>query len=185
MPSIVALNRFPSDTDAEVSAVEDFCERRGDGFSLCTHWADGSKGTLDLAEKVVSIVDGGTANFTPLYDDELGLWDKIQRIVSEIYRGSEAIADKSVRDKLAQWQSAGYGRFPICMAKTQYSFSTDPQLRGAPEGHVVPVREVRLCAGAEFIVAICGEIMTMPGLPRAPAANSIHIDDAGLTQGLF
>ena len=185
VPSIVALNRFPGDTDGEVSAVEDFCERRGDGFSLCTHWADGSKGTLDLAEKVVSVVDGGAARFAPLYDDELGLWDKIQRIVSEIYRGSEAIADKSVRDKLAQWQSAGYGRFPICMAKTQYSFSTDPQLRGAPEGHVVPVREVRLCAGAEFIVAICGEIMTMPGLPRKPAANSIHIDDAGLTQGLF
>ena len=185
VPAIVALNRFPSDTDAETSAVEDFCERRGDGFSLCTHWSDGSRGTLDLAEKVVSVVDGGSANFTPLYDDELGLWDKIQCIVSEIYRGSEAIADKSVRDKLSQWQSAGYGRFPICMAKTQYSFSTDPRLRGAPEGHVVPVREVRLCAGAEFIVAICGEIMTMPGLPRAPAANSIHIDDEGLTQGLF
>ena len=185
VPAIVALNRFPSDTDAETSAVEDFCERRGDGFSLCTHWSDGSRGTLDLAEKVVSVVDGGSANFTPLYDDELGLWDKIQCIVSEIYRGSEAIADKSVRDKLSQWQSAGYGRLPICMAKTQYSFSTDPRLRGAPEGHVVPVREVRLCAGAEFIVAICGEIMTMPGLPRAPAANSIHIDDEGLTQGLF
>ncbi len=185
VPSVVALNRFPTDKDSEISAVESFCSRRGDEFSLCTHWADGSKGTLDLARRVVGLVDGGSAKFKPLYEDGLGLWEKIQCIVSEIYRGSEAIADKAVRDKLSHWQSAGYGKFPVCMAKTQYSFSTDPGLRGAPENHVVPIREVRLCAGAEFVVAICGEVMTMPGLPSKPAANSIHIDKQGLTQGLF
>ena len=185
VPSVVALNRFPTDKDSEISAVESFCSRRGDGFSLCTHWAEGSKGTLDLARRVVDLVDGGGAQFKLLYEDGLGLWEKIQCIVSEIYRGSEAIADKVVRDKLSHWQSAGYGKFPVCMAKTQYSFSTDPQLRGAPVDHVVPVREVRLCAGAEFVVVICGEVMTMPGLPSKPAANSIHIDEQGLTQGLF
>ena len=185
VPSVVALNRFPTDKDSEIAAVESFCSRRGDGFSLCTHWAEGSKGTLDLARRVVDIVDGGGAKFKPLYEEEMGLWEKIQCIVSEIYRGSEAIADKVVRAKLSHWQSVGYGRFPVCMAKTQYSFSTDPRLRGAPDDHVVPVRDVRLCAGAEFVVAICGEIMTMPGLPSKPAANSIHIDEQGLTQGLF
>ncbi len=185
VPAIVALNRFPTDSDEEVEAVSSFCARRGNGFSLCTHWSDGGAGARDLASKVVDVIATGEASFKPLYDDGLGLWEKIQSIVSEIYRGSEAIADKVVRDKLSSWQSAGYGRLPICMAKTQYSFSTDPKLRGAPEGHVVPIRDVRLCAGAEFIVALCGEIMTMPGLPRVPAANSIRIDDAGLTQGLF
>ena len=133
----------------------------------------------------MSLIDSGVAKFKPLYDDKLPLFEKIDTICKEIYGASGAIADQKVRDQLKQWEEAGYGELPVCMAKTQYSFSTDPNLRGAPSDHAVPVREVRLSAGAGFIVAICGEIMTMPGLPRVPSANSIRLDEAGLIQGLF
>ena len=185
VPAVVAINRFTLDTDAELAAVKEYTEQFGVEAIECNHWAEGSKGTIDLANKVVEIVEGGGAQFRTLYNDDMPLFDKINTIARNIYGADEAIADKKVRDQLHQWEKDGYGNLPVCMAKTQYSFSTDPNLRGAPTGHVVPVREVRLSAGAGFIVAICGEIMTMPGLPRVPAANSIHLDDEGLVQGLF
>ena len=185
VPAVVAINRFTLDTDAELSAVKEYTEQFGVEAVECNHWGEGSKGTIDLANKVVEIVEGGGSQFRTLYNDDLPLFDKINTIARNIYGADEAIADKKIRDQLRQWEEDGYGDLPICMAKTQYSFSTDPNLLGAPTGHVVPVREVRLSAGAGFIVAICGAIMTMPGLPRVPAANSIHLDDEGLVQGLF
>ncbi len=185
VPVVVAINHFVSDTDAEVAAVQAYAAERGVTAVLCRHWADGSAGTEALAEKVVEIVEAGTARFAPLYDDALPLLDKIETIARKIYRAGEVVADKSVRDQLAKWEADGFGHLPVCMAKTQYSFSTDPSLRGAPEGHAVPVREVRLSAGAGFVVAICGEIMTMPGLPKVPSANHIRLDDNGQIEGLF
>ena len=152
---------------------------------LCKHWAQGSAGIEELAHKVVALAESGASQFAPLYPDEMPLFDKIDTIVKRIYRGSEAIADKCVRDQLHAWEAAGYGKLPVCMAKTQYSFSTDPNLRGAPTGHVVPVREVRLSAGAGFVVAICGEIMTMPGLPKAPSSEKIFLNEQGQIEGLF
>jgi formate--tetrahydrofolate ligase len=152
---------------------------------VCKHWADGSAGIQDLAHKVVEMADSGQAQFAPLYPDAMGLFDKMQTIAKSIYHASEVIADKKVRDQLRAWEDAGYGNLPVCMAKTQYSFSTDPNLRGAPEDHTLPIREVRLSAGAGFIVAICGEIMTMPGLPRVPSAESILLNDQGQIEGLF
>jgi len=185
VPAVVAINRFTLDTDAELAAVQEYVTQFGVEAIECNHWAEGSKGTEALATKVVELCENGGAQFRTLYEDDMGLFQKINTICRNIYGAEEAIADKKVRDQLAQWEEAGYGHLPVCMAKTQYSFSTDPNLKGAPSNHVVPVREVRLSAGAEFIVAICGEVMTMPGLPRTPAANSIHLDDAGLVQGLF
>jgi formate--tetrahydrofolate ligase len=185
VPAVVGINRFIKDTEAELKAIQEFTKTLGVEAVVCEHWGKGSEGTEELAQKVVGLIDGGHAQFRPLYDDDMPLFDKINTICREIYGAEEAIADKKVRDQLHQWEQEGYGNLPVCMAKTQYSFSTDPNLRGAPSGHVVPVREVRLSAGAGFIVAICGEIMTMPGLPRKPAANSIKLDDAGLIQGLF
>ncbi|MEQ8831303.1 MAG: formate--tetrahydrofolate ligase [Alphaproteobacteria bacterium] len=185
VPAVVGINRFVKDTEAELQAIQEFTKTLGVEAVVCEHWGKGSEGTEELAQKVVGLIDGGHAQFRPLYDDDMPLFDKINTICREIYGAEEAIADKKVRDQLHQWEQEGYGNLPVCMAKTQYSFSTDPNLRGAPTGHVVPVREVRLSAGAGFIVAICGEIMTMPGLPRKPAANSIKLDDAGLIQGLF
>ena len=185
VPVVVAMNHFTTDTDAEIAAMKDFVAQQGAEAILCKHWAKGSEGIVDLANKVVELAEGGSAQFSPLYPDEMKLFDKIDTIVKRIYRGSEAIADKSVRDQLKQWEDAGYGNLPVCMAKTQYSFSTDPNLRGAPTGHVVPVREVRLSAGAGFIVAICGEIMTMPGLPRSPSSEKIFLNEAGYIEGLF
>ncbi len=185
VPAVVAINHFYSDTPAEIQALKDYVAAMGEEAILCKHWAKGSEGIVDLANKVVELAEGGAAQFSPLYPDEMKLFDKIDTIVKRIYRGSEAIADKSVRDQLKQWEDAGYGRLPVCMAKTQYSFSTDPNLRGAPTGHTIPVREVRLSAGAGFIVAICGEIMTMPGLPRVPAAETIRLNEAGHVEGLF
>ena len=185
VPAVVAINRFTLDTDAELSAVKEYTEQFGVEAVECNHWGEGSKGTIDLANKVVEIVEGGGSQFRTLYEDDMPLFDKINTIARNIYGADEAIADKKIRDQLRQWEEDGYGDLPICMAKTQYSFSTDPNLLGAPTGHVVPVREVRLSAGAGFIVAICGAIMTMPGLPRVPAANSIHLDEEGLVQGLF
>ena len=185
VPPVVAVNRFSSDTDAEIAAVADAAGEAGAEVVECTHWADGSAGTEALAHKVVKIADSGAASFSPVYPDEMGLFDKINAVAKEIYRASEAVANKSLQDQLKRWEDEGHGHLPVCMAKTQYSFSTDPDLKGAPEDHIVPVREVRLSAGAEFVVAICGSIMTMPGLPRVPAANSIRLGDGGAVEGLF
>lgn len=185
VPAVVAINHFVTDTQAEIEAVKEFVASLGAEAVLCRHWAEGSAGIEELAHKVVELAEGGHAQFSPLYPDDMKLFDKIDTIVKRIYRGSEAIADKSVRDQLHQWEAAGYGNLPVCMAKTQYSFSTDPALRGAPTGHVVPVREVRLSAGAGFVVAICGEIMTMPGLPRAPSSEKIRLNAMGQIEGLF
>jgi formate--tetrahydrofolate ligase len=185
VPAVVAINRFIKDSDAELAAIQEFTKSLGVDAVVCEHWANGSEGTEELANKVVGLIDAGGAKFKPLYDDKLPLFDKIDLICKEIYGASGAVADKKVRDQLKQWEADGYGHFPVCMAKTQYSFSTDPNLRGAPDGHEVQVREVRLSAGAGFVVAICGEIMTMPGLPRVPSANTIKLDEAGLIQGLF
>ena len=185
VPVVVAINHFVTDTDAEVQAVKDYVVTQGSEAILSRHWELGSEGSADLATRVAEIADSGASQFAPLYKDDLGLFEKIETIAKRIYRADEALADKKIRDQLKQWEEAGYGNLPVCMAKTQYSFSTDPNLRGAPTGHSVPVREVRLSAGAGFVVAICGEIMTMPGLPRVPAAESIRLNDSGETEGLF
>ena len=185
VPVVVAINHFVTDTEAEVQAVKDYVAQQGSEAILCQHWAKGSEGTVDLANKVVQLAEGGSANFAPLYPDDMPLFQKIETVAKRIYHADEVLADKSIRDQLHAWEKQGYGDLPVCMAKTQYSFSTDPNLRGAPTGHSVPVREVRLSAGAGFIVAICGEIMTMPGLPRSPAAEVIRINDEGQVEGLF
>jgi formate--tetrahydrofolate ligase len=185
VPAVVAINHFHSDTPAEIEAVKAYVASMGEEAVLCRHWAEGSAGIEELAHKVVRLAETGASQFAPLYRDEMPLFEKIDTIVKRIYRGSGAIADKSVRDQLHQWERQGYGHLPVCMAKTQYSFSTDPNLRGAPVDHVVPVREVRLSAGAGFVVAICGEIMTMPGLPKVPSAEKIFLNEAGYIEGLF
>ncbi|UYV38480.1 formate--tetrahydrofolate ligase [Rhodobacteraceae bacterium D3-12] len=185
VPVVVAINHFVTDTDAEVQAVIDYVQGQGSEAILCQHWEKGSEGTAALATRVAEIADAGVSQFAPLYRDELSLFEKIETIAKRIYRADEVLADKKIRDQLRQWEEAGFGHLPVCMAKTQYSFSTDPNLRGAPTGHSVPVREVRLSAGAGFIVVICGEIMTMPGLPRKPAALEIGLNDAGDIEGLF
>ncbi|GHC48051.1 formate--tetrahydrofolate ligase [Neogemmobacter tilapiae] len=185
VPVVVAINHFFSDTDAEVQAVKEFVAAQGAEAILCKHWAQGSAGIEDLAHKVVALAESGAASFAPLYGDDLPLFQKIETIAKRIYHADEVLADKSIRDQLKAWEAAGYGHLPICMAKTQYSFSTDPNLRGAPTGHSVPVREVRLSAGAGFIVVICGEIMTMPGLPKVPSAEVIRLNDQGHVEGLF
>lgn len=185
VPIIVAINHFTADTDAEVQVVHDFCDHFGVKAIKCTHWADGGAGATEMAEQVVELCDSGAAQFRTLYDDDLSLWDKAATIAKEIYAADDIIADKKVRDQFARFEREGYGNYPICMAKTQYSFSTDPNLLGAPSGHVVPIREVRLAAGAEFVVVVCGAIMTMPGLPRVPAADSIFVNEEGRIQGLF
>ncbi|MFE0018430.1 formate--tetrahydrofolate ligase, partial [Mesorhizobium sp. NPDC059054] len=185
VPAVVAINHFVSDTDAEIKAMKDFVAAQGAEAILCKHWAQGSAGIEELAHKVVEIAESGASQFSPLYPDEMPLFEKINTIVKRIYRGDEAIADKSIRDQLHQWEQAGYGHLPVCMAKTQYSFSTDPNLRGAPTGHTVPVREVRLAAGAGFVVIICGEVMTMPGLPSKPSSEKIFLNDQGQIEGLF
>ena len=185
VPVLVAINHFVTDTDAEVAAIREYVKSHGSEAILCKHWAHGSEGTVDLATRVAEIADAGMANFSPIYNDEMSLFDKIKTIATRIYHADEVLADKKIRDQLKEWEAAGYGHLPICMAKTQYSFSTDPNLRGAPTGHSVPVREVRLSAGAGFVVVICGEIMTMPGLPRHPAAETIMLNDGGQIEGLF
>ncbi|MEM9778784.1 MAG: formate--tetrahydrofolate ligase [Pseudomonadota bacterium] len=185
VPTVVAINHFVKDTDAEVQAVKDYVASQGSEAILCKHWAQGSAGVTDLAHKVVSLADSGAADFAPLYPDDMSLFDKIETVAKKIYRAEEVQADSKIRDQLKTWEEAGYGHLPVCMAKTQYSFTTDPTRRGAPTGHVIPVREVRLSAGAGFIVAICGEIMTMPGLPRVPSAEAIMLNDAGQIEGLF
>ncbi|TIX88467.1 formate--tetrahydrofolate ligase [Rhizobium sp. P44RR-XXIV] len=185
VPVVVAINHFVSDTEAEVAALKDYVARLGAEAILCRHWAEGSAGIEDLAHKVVELAESGQAKFQPLYPDNLSLLEKIEIVASKIYHAGEVTADKAVRDQLRSWEDQGYGHLPVCMAKTQYSFSTDPNVRGAPEGHVVQVREVRLSAGAGFVVVITGEIMTMPGLPKSPAAERIFLNDQGYIEGLF
>ncbi len=185
VPVVVAINHFTLDTDAEIAACQKYVQSQGAEAIVCKHWADGSAGTKDLANKVVSVIDEGKANFKTLYPDAMPLLEKIETIAKKIYRADEVVADPTVVEQLKAWEEAGYGHLPVCIAKTQYSFSTDPNLRGAPTGHSIPIREVRLSAGAGFIVAVCGAIMTMPGLPRAPAAEVIKLNDAGEIEGLF
>jgi formate--tetrahydrofolate ligase len=184
VPVVVAVNRFLSDTDAEIEAVRRAAEAEGATAIECTHWADGGAGAEELARHVVELVDSGAADFKPLYQDALPLWDKVERIATQIYGASGISADDRIKKQFEELQGP-YGHFPVCMAKTQYSLSTDPNLKGAPEGHVVPIREVRVSGGAEFLVVVTGAIMTMPGLPRVPAANSIHLNDEGQVEGLF
>ena len=185
VPVVVAINRFSADTDAEVARVSEAAEQYGVTAIDCTHWSDGGAGTEDLAHHVVKMTDANNSQFSPLYDSDMPIWEKMRTIATRIYGAEDIIADQKVRNQIDQFQNNGFGNLPICVAKTQYSFSTDPNLKGAPSGHVVPIREVRLSAGAGFLVFVCGEIMTMPGLPRVPAADKIHIDDGGLIQGLF
>ncbi len=185
VPVVVAINHFVTDTDAEVQAVKDYVKTQGSEAILSQHWEHGSKGSEALATRVAEIADSGVSAFAPLYPDDMTLADKIQTIAKRIYHADEALMDQKVRDQLQLWEEQGYGHLPVCMAKTQYSFSTDPTLRGAPTGHSVPVREVRLSAGAGFVVVVCGEIMTMPGLPRVPSAENIHLNDDGQIEGLF
>ena len=185
VPVIVAINHFVKDTEKEIDAVMEFVTSQGSEAIVSKHWEFGSEGSVDLARRVSEIADSEVSDFAPIYPDEMPLAEKIQTICKKIYRADEALMDKKIHDQLRQWEEQGYGDLPICMAKTQYSFSTDPNLRGAPTGHTVPVREVRISAGAGFIVVVCGEIMTMPGLPRAPAAESIYLNKFGEIEGLF
>ncbi|WP_397543546.1 formate--tetrahydrofolate ligase [Roseovarius salis] len=185
VPVVVAINHFIKDTEAEIEAVKDYVAGQGSEAVVSRHWADGGAGAEALARRVAEVADSGVSQFAPLYRDDLPLFDKIERVAKSIYRADEVLADKKIRDQLKLWEEQGYGHLPVCMAKTQYSFSTDPNLRGAPTGHSVPIREVRLSAGAGFVVVVCGEIMTMPGLPSKPAAENIRLNEAGEIEGLF
>ena len=185
VPVVVAINNFITDTENEHAAIIDYCKKIGVECKISSHWEKGGEGAAALAEEVIKIVDSNAAKFKTLYDNKMSLWDKTQYIAQNIYGASEIIADKKVRNQFQKFEDDGFGDYPICMAKTQYSFSTDPLLMGAPSGHDVPIKEVRLSAGAEFIVVVCGDIMTMPGLPRIPAAENIDVDAKGLIQGLF
>ena len=185
IPVTVAINHFITDTDKEMKTLLDFCKTQGVKASKCTHWSNGGEGAEELAENVVEICKENQTTFKYLYEDSLSLFKKIEKIAQEIYHASEVVADTKVRQQLKDFEEKGYGKLPVCIAKTQYSFSTDPNLKGAPTGHVLPVREVRLSSGAEFIVIVCGEIMTMPGLPRVPAADNIKLNDEGQIEGLF
>jgi len=185
LPVAVAVNHFIADTDNEVNELLNACKKIGVKATLCTHWANGGDGTKDLANHVVELIDKEKSNFKFLYDDSMTLFKKVETVAKEIYRASEVVADTKIRDQLKNFEESGYGKLPICVAKTQYSFSTDPNLKGAPSGHILPIREVRLSSGAEFIVVICGAIMTMPGLPRVPAADAIKLNKKGQIEGLF
>ena len=185
VPLVVAINNFVTDTEAEFDVITEYCKQFHVDVSVASHWEHGGDGAIDLAEKVVALAESGASQFKTLYDDEMPLFEKVETIAKTLYHADEVLADKVVRDKLAWYQDNGFGHLPVCIAKTQYSFSTDPQLLGAPTGHSMSIREVRLSAGAEFVVVVCGAIMTMPGLPRSPAADKIHLDEEGLVQGLF
>ena len=185
VPVIVGINDYITDTKNEHNAIIDFCKNMGVVCKISSHWEKGGEGATDLAIEVAKLADSGTAEFKTLYDSQMSLWDKTEYIAQNIYGASEIIADKKVRNQFKKLEDDGFGNYPICMAKTQYSFSTDPLLMGAPSGHDVPIKEVRLSSGAEFVVVICGDIMTMPGLPRIPAAENIDVDENGLIQGLF
>ena len=185
VPVVVAINQFSADTEAELDVIRDIAQEYGAEAIVCSHWSDGGAGAEQLAAAVVEMADSGMSQFAPLYSDDMSLWDKVSRIATHLYHASEVVADKKVRNQFKRFEELGYGHFPVCIAKTQYSFSTDPDLKGAPLNHVVPIREVRLSGGAEFVVVICGDIMTMPGLPRSPAANKIGLDSDGNVTGLF
>ena len=185
VPAVVGINHFVTDTDAEVQAIKDYCAELGAEAILNKHWADGGQGITETAKKVVELIEGGSANYAPLYPDEMPLFEKIETIAKEIYRADGVVADDKIKKQLKDWEDQGYGNLPVCMAKTQYTFSTDPTQRGAPTGFDIPVREVRLSAGAGFVVAICGEIMTMPGLPKVPSAEAIRLNADGEIEGLF
>ena len=185
LPVAVAVNHFVKDTDKEVRALIEFCDGLGVKASLCTHWSNGGDGIKELAAHVVDICQKNEEKFKFLYENKIPLFKKIETIAKEIYRADEVIADTKIRDQLKNFEDEGYGELPICVAKTQYSFSTDPNLKGAPTGHALPIREIRLSSGAEFIVVVCGAIMTMPGLPRVPAADSIKLNKKGDIEGLF
>ena len=185
VPVIVGINDYVTDTENEHKAIIDFCKNMGVACKLSSHWEKGGEGAADLAKEVAKLADSGISEFKTLYDNQMSLWDKTEYIAQNIYGASEIIADKKVRNQFKKLEDDGFGDYPICMAKTQYSFSTDPLLMGAPSGHDVPIKEVRLSAGAEFVVVVCGDIMTMPGLPRIPAAENIDVDENGLIQGLF
>jgi len=184
LPTVVAINHFVADTNNEIKALQEECDNIGVEAITCQHWSKGGEGTINLAKKVVELADKQNS-FKLLYDDKDSLFDKIKTIATEIYDAKDIIADNKILSQLKQFEDDGYGNFPICIAKTQYSFSTDPKLKGVPSGHSIPIREVRLSSGAEFIVVVCGEIMTMPGLPSVPAANSIRLNDNGEIEGLF
>ena len=181
----VGINEYYTDTKEEHQAIIDFCKNLGVACKISSHWSDGGKGAADLASHVAELADSNSASFKTLYNDDMPLWEKTGHIAKNIYGASGIIADKKVRNQFKKLEDDGFGEYPICMAKTQYSFSTDPLLMGAPSGHNVPIREVRLSAGAEFIVVVCGEIMTMPGLPRVPAAEAIGLDEDNEIVGLF
>tara|TARA_R110001599_G_scaffold137900_2_gene316892 strand:- start:39 stop:704 length:666 start_codon:yes stop_codon:yes gene_type:complete len=185
VPVVVAINHFVTDTDAEVQAIQDFVASMGAEAILSRHWELGGEGAEALATRVAEIAEANTANFAPIYPDDMPLAEKIQTICKKIYRADAAVMDDKILKQLKDWEDQGYSALPVCMAKTQYSFSTDPTRRGAPTGHTVPVREVRLSAGAGFVVAVCGEIMTMPGLPRKPSAETIMLNADGQIEGLF
>ncbi|MAY63633.1 MAG: formate--tetrahydrofolate ligase [Rhizobiales bacterium] len=185
VPVVVAINHFATDTLSEIEAIRNYCDGLGVEAILCRHWAEGSDGAEELAHKVAEIAESGQAQFSPLYPDSMPLFEKIETVARSIYRAGEVTAPQSVRDDLARWEEQGYGKLPVCMAKTQYSFSADPKQLGAPTGHTLPVREVRLSAGAGFVVAVCGEIMTMPGLPRSPSSERIGLSEGGDIEGLF
>ena len=185
IPLTVAINHFSADTQAELDAIKSYVEQRGVKAHVCTHWSDGGAGAVELAREVVDLTADGLAQFRTLYDDDMSLWEKTRTIARSVYGADDIDADKKIRDQFEQYEREGYGHFPICMAKTQYSFSTDPQLMGAPSNHRVKVRELALAAGAEFLVVVCGDIMRMPGLPRVPAANSIYVNRQGQIEGLF
>jgi formate--tetrahydrofolate ligase len=185
VPVIVGINQFSADSKAEMATIRAYCKKLNVPAFENNHWADGGAGTEAMARKVVEVADSGKAKFKPLYSDKMPLIEKIRTVAKTIYGATDIAVDKSVEDQIKRAEAEGFGRHPVCMAKTQYSFSSDPDLKGAPSGFTVPIREVRLSGGAEFIVAICGQIMTMPGLPRVPAANSIFVNDAGQIEGLF
>jgi formate--tetrahydrofolate ligase len=185
LPAVISINRFSADTDAEIALVKDKCKALGVEAVMADHWAMGGEGAADVAKAVVKVIDEGKGKLKLLYPDEMPLFEKVRTIAKEIYRANDATADKAVKDQLNTWEEMGFGKLPVCIAKTQYSFSTNPDLKGAPVDHTINVREVRLSAGAEFIVAICGEIMTMPGLPKVPSADSIDVGADGRIVGLF
>src|SRR5256714_56781 len=185
LPAVISINRFSADTDAEIALVKDKCKALGVEAVMADHWAMGGEGAADVAKAVVKVIDAGTGKLKLLYPDEMPLFEKVRTIAKEIYRANDATADKAVKDQLKTWEEMGFGKLPVCIAKTQYSFSTNPDTKGAPTDFSIPVREVRLSAGAEFVVAICGEIMTMPGLPKVPAADSIDVGADGKIVGLF
>ena len=185
LPCVVSINHFTFDTDAEIALLKEKMAKHGAPVILARHWAEGGAGAADVARAVVELIEKQSSPMTFVYEESMPLWDKMKAIATKIYGAADISADSKIRTQIKQLQDSGYGHYPVCVAKTQYSFSTDPSLRGAPSGHIVNIREVRLAAGAEFVVMVCGDIMTMPGLPKIPSADKIDIDDSGKVIGLF